>query len=258
MYVQARGAGILLVAVAYFAVGFLPKGEFFSGSAGAVDYWTAASNPAISTNNDCGQVAVVSGKVQIRRSFQSDTDTALPLGLADRIHSGDILEVPAGSRVEWTSGYNLVAVAGGNSRVRFNGLRNFVDSDGKPAMRLDLTLLNGELRVQVRLNLDQPESVLTSLTGSEVLMKRGDVCLVETGQWRCGVLSGEGWGRLIRGTTIGEPFTIAAGNLVGTAGNNELTGKDIAAIKARLPFSFELERLAKPPEPSMGGELEAP
>lgn len=247
-----------MLLVAYFAAGLLPFGENFSGTSAAVDYWTSASNPAINTNNDCGLVAAVSGKVQIRRSFQSDTDTALPLALADRIHSGDILETPAGGRAEWTSGYNLVAVAGSNSRVRFNGLRNFIDSDGKPAVRLDLTLLSGELRVQVRLNRDQPEAVLTALTGSEVLMKRGDVCFVETGQWRSGMLAGEGWGRLIRGSTIGEPFTIAAGNLVGTAGNSALTGKDIAAIKARLPFSFELERLAKQPEPSMGDEPEAP
>ncbi len=255
---RLRITPVFLLTAAIFAAGILPEGAFSARYAGAADFWSPANNPGIGTTNDCGVVSFINGGVSIKRSFQTQEEKALHLGLADRIHSGDILETQANGRLEWTSGNNIVVTLGMNSRVRLNGLRTFSDNVGNPSLRLDLTLLSGEMRIQVRLNTDRPEAVLAGLSGTEILVKRGDACLVEGGQWRAALLSGEAWGRAVRGGLNGVPFKLEAERLVGSAGENTLTGKDIAGIKTRLPFSFETERLARQPEPSMGDEPEAP
>ncbi len=224
----------------------------------AVDYWASPGDPAVATNNDCGFISAVHGQPQVRRSFQSEDSAGQPLSVADRISSGDELIVPTGSRLEWTSGNNLVVVLGSGGRVKLGGIRSFIDPDGRQAARLDLSLLSGELRLQVRYNSERPESILALMSSGDVVVRRGDVYIFDASQWRCGVLAGTAMSRIRRGGMYGAPFAIPAGQYAGPGGQSEFLPDEQEGVRRRLPFTFELVKLARPPVPTLGFELEAP
>lgn len=224
----------------------------------AADPWVNANDAAIVTNNDCGFITTTHGSAQIRRSFLADSDPGAPAHIADRVNSGDILYTPDGSRIEMVSGGNIVLVLGSGSRVKLNGLRNFIEASGKPATRLDLEIISGDVRIQVRRNEEKPEYVLAALEGVDVLVSRGDIAVTTSGGWLVSTLSGEVGGRVRRGNVVGAPFTIGTGHTVGGAGDAQLTDAAANALRVRLPFSFELAALALPPMPPMSWELEAP
>ncbi len=231
---------------------------FTPGVLRAADPWVAATDPAVVTNNDCGRIDSLSGRPLLRRSFQEEGAPGAPASIADRISSGDELDAPPDTRVEWITGGNTIAVLGSGGRVRFDGLRSFRDETGAEATRLDVTLLAGELRVQVRRNEARPERVLVALGGAEFLVTRGDAEFFADGGWRGAVLSGEAAGRLRRGTLPGAPFRMAEGVVVGASGESRMGEGEAEAIRRRLPFSFESARAALPPEPAMSEEMEAP
>lgn len=224
----------------------------------AADYWVGPLDPVVVTNNDCGFVSAVTGTPVIRRSFHVGQDNASAAYVADRIHSGDELSAPISSRLEWISGNNIVIVLGESGLARLGGLRTFSDPDGRRVTRLDVTLVQGEMRVQVRRNDDNPEAVLVTMNGAEVLVTRGDIEMYSNSAWHTAALAGEGAARIRRGGVAGAPFVYAAGVLVSGNGQETLAATEAAAIKARLPFSFELARAALPPTPAMSSELEAP
>lgn len=224
----------------------------------AADHWVPPLDPAVVTNNDCGFVSAVAGSPQVRRSFHSEGDGGAEVYAADRIHSGDELSVPPGSRLEWISGNNIVVVLGENGQVRLGGLRSFADAEGRTVTRLDATLVRGEMRVQVRRNEDAPFAVLVTMNGVEVLVTRGDVEAYSNGGWHSAALAGDAAARIRRGGVAGAPFTFAEGTRIGATGQDGLGNGEAAAIKARLPFSFEQVRAALPPVPAMNSELEAP
>lgn len=227
-------------------------------SAAAADLWVGALDPAVVTNNNCGFISAVNGAPRIRRSFHSDRDDGNEAYVADRIHSGDELEVPPGGRLEWVSGDNIVVVLGENGLARLEGLRLFADAEGRRTTRLDVQLLRGEMRVQVRRNAERPSAVLVALNGADVLITQGDVELYSNDGWRTTALAGEAAARIRRGGVAGAPFTVVPGTRVGANGPEMPEKNEEAAIKARLPFSFEQIRAALPPSPVMGADAEAP
>jgi hypothetical protein len=230
----------------------------FCARIAAADLWVAATSPAVVTNNDCGQIVALAGKPLIHRSFQTGATDGIPASIADRISSGDELIAPDASRIEWITGANTVAVLGAGGRVRFDGLRVFTGADGKETSRLDVTLLSGELRVQVRLNENKPESVLAALGGADFLVTRGDVELFAADGWRGAVLSGQASGRLQRGSVPGAPFAVEEGSIVAATGESRMDAGETDAVKSRVPFSFESARAALPPGPAMSAEMDAP
>ena len=224
----------------------------------AADHWIPPADPQVVTNNDCGFVSDADGSPVIRRSFHGEGQPGIDARVADRLSSGDELVVPTGSRLEWTSGTNMIVVLGSGSRARLGGLRSFPGPDGRTVTRLDFQLLSGEARVQVRLNDNRPEAVLATLAGAEVLIRRGDVELFADAGWRSVVLTGDAFARVRRGGVAGAPFALLPGRAVGLGGEEMLSDTELAAIRRRLPFSFELMNAALPPLPSMSLELEAP
>lgn len=218
--------------------------------------WRHHSEPGVATNNDCGSVAYVSGGPLLRRSFMSAEEPGLSLYIADRVHSGDELVVPAGSLLEVHSGTNVAVVLGPGSGVRLDGLRSYPLGDGRSASRLDLTVLHGEVRIQVRLNEESPEAALAGVDGAEVLVTRGDVAVLGGGAWRAVAVSGNAEARILRGTVRGAAF--AFDGAVGLEGREEPSADELAALRVRLPFSFESIRAALPPLPAASRYLEAP
>lgn len=224
----------------------------------AADLWVSAADPVVVTNNDCGQIVSVSGRPLIHRSFQTDDNAGTPANIADRISAGDELIVPNGARIEWITGANTVAVLGAGGRVRFDGLRSFAGEGGKQVSRLDVTLLAGEMRAQVRLNENTPEALFAALGGGEFLLARGDMEFFSGGDWRGAVVSGSASGRLRHGAMAGAPFAVDEGRTVGASGEARMADGEPEAIKQRVPFSFEAIRAALPPLPMMSYENDAP
>lgn len=231
----------------------------WSCGGGAEDYWVSAVDPSVVTNNDCGFVSAVSGEAIVRRSYQTGGSEGAAANVADRIHSGDELVVAPDGRLEWTSGNNIVLVLGPGSRVQLGGLRAFTGLDGIPVLRLDVKLLQGGCRVQVRLNEERPEAVLISLAdAAEALVMRGDAQVRANGDWVVSTVSGEAFARIRRGATTGAAFVVTVGTAAGSGGEERINEDGIAAIKERLPFSFEQVNAALPPLPAMSRMLEAP
>lgn len=228
-----------------------------SGS-GAGDFWISGSDASVVTNNDCGFIAAIGGRPTLLRSFQDANSPGVAASITDRVNSGDEVRVPEGSRLELVSGANVVLVFGEGSRVKFQGLRNFAAGDVREASRLDIELLAGEVRVQVRLNQARPESVLLSVDGNQFLMRRGDATFGRIIGWQATVLSGDVSGRVRRTSVLGAPFELPAGTLLGVGGQADISDSAKQRILARLPFSFETIRAALPPLPSLSYELEAP
>lgn len=221
----------------------------------AGDYWVSSSLHGVVTNNDCGVVSLVDGAPRIRRSFAPADDRGAIAFVADRVQSGDELEVPADSRLELTTGKNVVIVLGPATRVKLGGVRVF-QVDGVAVSRLDVALLSGEMRVQVRLNRERPEAVLMHLAGADVLATRGDVHVLSNGGWRATALSGEASARQRHGVTLGAPFVFDGA--VGSSGVETPDAAALAGIAGRLPFRFEIVRAALPPVPAVNQLLEAP
>lgn len=224
----------------------------------AADLWVNATDAVVITNNDCGFITATHGGATIRRSFHAAGDPGVAAHTADRVNSGDELVAPPGGRIEMVSGGNIVLVAGDNSRVRLNGLRTFTGPLGNNVTRLDLEVVSGEARVQVRLNEEKAECVLAALNGAEVLVRRGDIVLYSQSGWLASSISGEVMGRVKRGAVVGAPFIIGDRRSVGGDGDAALDDSLGNAMRARLPFSFELVSAALPPAPSMGSQFEAP
>ncbi len=227
-------------------------------TAGAADIWVNADDPGVITNNDCGFVAAIHHAAVIRRSFLAEGDAGMAANIADRVTSGDILQTPDGGRVEIASGNNVALVLGPASRLKLGGMRSFTDAAGLAATRLDVEILAGDVRVQVRLNREAPEYVLITAEGADVLVSRGDVAVTTGDGWLASTLSGTAGGRVHRGKVVGAPFAIESGTAVGNGGAAALTGAASDALRGRLPFSFEVEGLALPPLPPQSWELEAP
>ncbi len=226
--------------------------------AAGADSWVPSDNMAVTTNNDCGTVSAVIGAPRVRRAFMSERERGLAAGLADRLRGGDEIEVPADGRLEWTSGKNIIAVLGPGARARVEGLRSFVGPGGIKVTRLDVRLLQGELRLQVRLNQDRPEAALVTLEGADALVERGDVALAGGGAWFGAALSdGDIQARLRRGGSVGAPFPVPEKMSIGSAGEGRLNDAAMSGIRARLPFSFELTIAALPPIPPLSAEVEA-
>lgn len=222
------------------------------------DFWVSGTDASVVTNNDCGFISGIHGQPVIIRSFHDASAPGIRANLTDRINSGDEIRVPADSRLEVTSGSNVVAVAGAGSRVKFLGSRNFGTSESREVSRIDMELITGELRVQVRMNESRPELALVTTGSGEFLIRRGDVDVITSISWQTSVLSGDAQVRLRRGGTTGAPFTLSEGNLLGVGGQAALTSEVRERIRTRVPFSFETKRAALPPQPSVAYELEAP
>lgn len=226
--------------------------------AAAGDLWVAATDPAVVTNNDCGQIAAIRGNVRIHRFFHLEESDGIPANVADRLSSGDELIADADSRVEWITGANTIAVLGSGGRVRFDGLRTFDGAEGRKFTRLDLTLMAGELRAQVRLNENRPEAVFTALGGADFLLFRGDLALFAGTGWRGASLRGSAGARIRRGNSTGAAFVVPEGTAVDGAGESRLPEGGAEELRLRLPFSFEVARAALPPMPAMSAEDDAP
>lgn len=224
----------------------------------AGDYWTNATEPGVATNNDCGVVSDVLGSPVIRRAFMAGDDRGLVAFAADRLNTGDEILVPENGRLEFVSGNNVVIVLGPGARVKFSGLRTFIMKSATPATRLDLHLLAGGARIQARLNRERPESVLIALDGAEMLLTRGDAEVSAEGGWYASALAGSAELRLRRAGVTGAPFTLPQGMGIGNTGEGRLDADETAAVKRRLPFSFETYSAALPPRPAVGSLLEAP
>lgn len=250
MRCQCRRSQTVFFAVCLFALA--------ASRADGVDYWVSPGDPAVATNNDCGHVTEVSGSPTIRRSFHEKGHAGVAVNVADRLSSGDELEAPAGSRLEWATGFNTVVTLAPGTRVRLDGLRSFSDASGTTVERLDVTLLAGELRAQVRLNVERPESLLVAANGAEVLVTRGDAAVFSGDAWRATALAEGAAARARRGGVLGAPFPIEPGQTAGLGVQEAVEAADLKDIRARLPFSFELARLALPPLPPMSSVVEAP
>ncbi len=226
--------------------------------AAADSYWKPSTEVGVITNNDCGFVSAVEGGAVIRRSFMAPTDPGLTAYAADRLNTGDEIDVPPGGRLEMTSGKNTIIVFGAGTKARLLGLRAFTAPNGELVSRLDLVIEKGDIRCQVRLNEQRPEAILAGLEGADVLLARGDVEIFTDGGWRAAALSGDAYARLRRGGIVGAAFAFTGGFVVSGTGEEPLTESDIATIKARMPFSYEQMRAALPPRPAASSLLEAP
>lgn len=224
----------------------------------AADYWVAATDAAVVTNNDCGYVSDVADGAQIKRSFHDKDDPGMQAHAADRLNSGDEIAVPEKGRLEMISGENTILTFGPGSRAKLGGMRGFAGPGGVQTSRLDVVLHAGELRVQVRLNENNSETVLISLNGADVLVVRGDVGMFSGNAWRVAVISGDAQVRLRRGGVAGAAFSISSGEIAGPGTEERMNENDILEMKKRTPFSFELVGAALPPLPPMSTFLEAP
>jgi hypothetical protein len=154
-------------------------------------------------------------------------------------------------------GQNTIVTIGPGSRLQLEGVRNVADPDGVVMARLEFRLVEGEARIQVRLNQSRPEGVLARLPGVEFLLSRGDLALAASGAWRGVALEG---GAELRLRPAASFRPLSAGLAADPAGEAELSLVELEAIRGRLPFSFELTRLALPPYPPAGDgdELDGP
>lgn len=226
------------------------------GRAHSADYWSRGNAAALSSKSDCGVIVAVHGSPVVRRAFHDDGGAGAPVHPADRISSGDELSAPGGSRIEMTGGNNILLVLGPGAKVRLNGVRDFVDPDGNAASRLDLEVLAGEVRVQVRANRTHPEALLASLGGCEALVRRGDVVL-QAG-WRVSALTGNAFARTGGEGAFGAAFAVPERHSVDGNGEREVDAAGMAAMMGRMPFSFESLRAALPPTPLSGTYSDAP
>jgi hypothetical protein len=224
----------------------------------AADLWVKPNDPAVVSTKDCGSVTATHGATRIHRAFQSDEEAGIDVNTADRVNSGDELITDSGGRIEMVSGGNIILVIGENSRVRILALHSFPDPAGTPVTRLDMELLSGEARAQVRLNDEAPAHLRAALAGAEVLVSRGDVALSAGSGWRASVIAGEAACRMRRGHVAGAPFTLPPRRTAGADGEAVLADAAANALRSRLPFSFELTAIALPPTPSISPEFEAP
>lgn len=227
-----------------FALAVVAAFSSFSSieKARASDHWIAGSDASVATNNDCGFVSAVHGQPVVVRSFHAEDAPGVPVNATDRVYTGDEIRVPDGGRLEITSGANVVAVFGEDSRVKFLGLRTFALPAGPEMNRLDLELLHGEARIQVRLNEARPESVLANAGGADFLIMRGDFSVMRNIAWQGSVLSGVALARLRRGDSLGAPFPLENDSLLGIDGAKGLTDEAKDRVRQRLPFSFETKR----------------
>lgn len=187
----------------------------------------------------------------------TEDDSGVAAFVAARLNAGDTVEVPTGGRLELFSGNNVAIVLGSGSKARFSGMRAFSVDGSHPVTRLDMRLLAGSARIQVRLNRQRPESVLIVMNGAETLVTRGDVEVSVENGWQASSLAGDAEVRLRRGGVAGAPFKLSAALAIGNNGENRIDAEQMAAARERLPFSFELIRAALPPRP-VGSASEAP
>ncbi|MDR1533516.1 MAG: FecR family protein [Planctomycetota bacterium] len=239
-------AGLIVGRVLIVAGCCLP---FWPDAAGGGEHWSAPGDPGVVETGEAGRISDLAGKVEIGRAGGSGREKPVEAGLADRLRAGDELTVPAGGRLEWKAGGNTVITVGPNSRLVLEGTLGIPLPGGAVLSRRSFRLLQGEARIQVRLNLDRPEGVLARLSGADFLLLRGDVSLNASGGWNGAALSGGVEYRPSPGSAI---LALDAGGVVNASGPGKLSPEEAGMIRERLPFSFELAGFALPPSPARG------
>lgn len=227
-------------------------------SARAADMWFSPSVKGVTTSNDCGTVSGLAGAPRIRRSYQLSSDAGVELSLSDKVYAGDEILTGPDDRVELVSGRNVLVLVGPDSSLRLFGLRVVERSATSKMSRLDVELVGGGARMQVRLNAANPELVFLRSPTMGVIVERGDCAAAVADSWRLSVLDGEAWCRLGQGGASGAPFSLEAGRELGPGGPRALTAETISEMKARMPFGHEIRRAALPPNPPPDPEAEAP
>lgn len=237
-----------------FVLLFLALAAGFSDTL-ATDAWSEPAETAVVVNNDCGVVSGIWGGATIKGQFMTAKERGAAVDLFDRVNAGDEIETSGNAKLEFSTGNNLVSLVGPNSKIKIIGVRTFLDSAGKPATRLVIKLLQGSLRVQARLNSENPESVMVDAGGVLVLVTRGDAFVSNDKGWKIAAMAGE----VLHRTPNGQPSGLNAGETIAQNNSVEsLSGKEMAAMMTALPFSFEIRRAALPPTPPPDPSAEAP
>lgn len=241
--------GFLLLVCACVTVRFLQGGESF---------WIDASDVTVATSDDAGVVSGVWGQALLKGQYMESDEQGMRIGISDRVGAGDEITTAANARVEIVTGNNLVSVIGPSSSIRILGVRGFDGGDGRKLSRLDLQILEGTVRSQVRESVSRPESVLLDLGGAQCLVTRGDAAASVGAAWRVAVLAGSVSCRIKQGGGTSAPYDVTAGRVADADGVGELSGQALADLKSILPFSYEIHRAALPPTPPPDPSVDAP
>ena len=219
------------------------------------DGWYEPDAASAGVNDDCGMVSGIWGGVKVRGQFLTAKDSGVAPELFERVNGGNEIETADNGRIEIVTGNNTVSLIGPNSKVKIVGVRLFTDGNGKSAMRLAIELQQGVVRVQVRLNAENPESVSVDAGGVSALVMRGDAVVSGGSDWKVSALAGTALYR----TAQGAPTHLTAsetGSLNG--GVTGLPNAEAAALATSLPFSFDISRATLRPSPPPNPLLEAP
>ncbi|MDR3210568.1 MAG: hypothetical protein LBU79_01475 [Planctomycetota bacterium] len=225
----------------------------------AVDRWVDAVNPAVTSNNECGIVNGVWGNALVRKGFQDPKAPGSVVGQTDRLQAGDQVETAARSRLEFSSGNNILVLIGPTSKVKILGLRSFTNTDGVVTNRLDLQLVEGMVRFQARLNELIPECALGEAGNLGVLLTRGDVVLSGGRNPRFAVLAGNvSFRHRLGASNWSDEDSVIAGSGFADGAAITVAGEEAERLLEILPFSFEILRNALPPLPPPGPDYDAP
>ncbi|MCC8180438.1 MAG: hypothetical protein LIP23_05965, partial [Planctomycetes bacterium] len=153
---------------------------------------------------------------------------------------------------------NLVVTVGPLSRVRLNGTRSIGSADGRILSRLDVELLAGSLRVQVRYNMRRPEAIMVAVGNADVVVERGDVMVSDDAEAMVAVVAGEAAVRPDRNDFVSTVSVLDSGAGLGARGPAMLNQAVFDSLRRAIPFSFEKVRAALPPLPAATYALEAP
>ncbi len=241
-----------------FCASSIAAAFFAAAAVQAADFWVDRNSGAAMIDSDSGVVTGIWGQASVRKSFMTQNSEEIPLGVFDKMQAGDIVETGREGRVEITSGNNVLLVIGPESAVRFLGLVSFFTSENAPAKRLDLQMLKGRIRLQVRLNRNYPEMALVEAGSLSVLTTRGDMSLFQDPNWRLAVLVGDVSYRNRPGGTLGPVAALQAGQTLYADNIVTLTDEEKERLATAMPFRYEIGRAALPPAPPPGPDGEAP
>ena len=228
---------------------------FACSRADAATVWFEPAESAVTNRNDCGIVSAVVGEATAKGQFASDMEKGVAVDAFDRVAMGDELETGPNARLEFSTGTNLLSLLDSESKVKVASVKVFHDSTGRYATRLVVRLLHGSVRVQCRLNIETPESVMVEAGGVSVLLAKGDVIVSTAKGWTISVLDGE----MLYRTPNGDIHTLNLGEVATqNADIGSLSEKEVANMMIALPFSYETHRAALPPMPPPDPFAEAP
>lgn len=219
------------------------------------DLWAKTGDPMVTAVNDCGQVSRIRGRARIKRSYMAEKDAPDSLVTFDRVHAGDEIETGPDGAAEVVTGNNVLVLIGPGTKVVLRGVRLVDDGTGKQTACLDLGLLQGVVRTQVRLHQNNPEAVLVESDAVSALSTRGDMAVSTVSDWLLAVLAGSADYRTTRG---GRNSVLETGLLGKDDAFSELDGALADSIASRLPFTYEIVRAALPPLPPPDPYAEAP